>query len=46
MATNEGSYVESYAESEEGHEDTRHFGFECAYPEEHPGSDPGIDAAG
>nr|WP_320017356.1 hypothetical protein [uncultured Desulfobacter sp.] len=39
-------YVESDHERIEGHEDTRHFSFECENPDENLGCDPGIDVAG
>lgn len=40
------SYIESDRERNEGHEDTRHFNFECDSPDEHLGCDLGIDVAG
>ncbi|MBL0716166.1 MAG: hypothetical protein JJV98_20975 [Desulfosarcina sp.] len=42
----EQSYVESEQDRERGHEDTRHWNFECADPDPHLGCDPGIDVQG
>ncbi len=42
----EETHIESESEREEGHEDTRHFNFECDTPDRHLGCDPGIDVPG
>ena len=39
-------YFESDHESEQGHEDTRHWIFECEDPDPHLGCEMGIDVQG
>ena len=39
-------YTETDSEREKGHEDTRHWNFECKEKDPHLGCDPGIDVAG
>jgi hypothetical protein len=46
MADREESYVETEAERESGHADTRQSNFECEKPDPRLGCDPGIDVAG
>ncbi|MDY0361220.1 MAG: hypothetical protein RBR08_07195 [Desulforegulaceae bacterium] len=36
-------FIESEEEAKKGHEDVRHFYFECENPDPHLGCDPGID---
>ena len=40
------NYVETEAEKEEGHVDTREKNFDCENKDPHLGCDPGIDVAG
>ena len=43
---NDHSYVESDADREKGHADTRENNFDCAQKDPHLGCDPGVDVAG
>lgn len=42
----EQDYAEKDNDREKGHEDTRHWNFECQDKDPHLGCDPGIDVAG